>query len=360
MKAAVMHGVGKRLTIEDIDTPEPGPGEVLVKVVASGVCHTDMFFLEHERPAGYPINYPAIGGHEGAGIVERVGAGVKFVATGDHVVLAVATNCGRCRYCFGGRPFLCPSNFAPRSRELGKIDGSSVTRLMIGTFAEYALVPEEGAIKVRDDAPLDRLALLGCGVLTGVGAVINTAHVEPGSSVAVVGCGGVGLNIIQGARLAGASAIIAIDRVPMKLQLAERLGANHLINAETEDAVSRVVAITAGGADYAFEAIGTVQTVQQALQMTCLGGTAVMVGVIPNPAEQIPIMSGILFFERSLRSSIMGSSVPRRDIPRLVDLFMNGKLMLDELVSHRRPVEEINDAFDALRSGEAARTLICY
>ncbi len=360
MKAAVIHGVGQALTVETLDTPEPGPGEVLVKVAASGVCHTDMLFVEHEQPAGYPVEFPAVGGHEGAGTVAKVGPGVKMVRPGDHVILAVASYCGLCRYCRAGRPFLCPSNFIPQRRVLGRIGDASVSRLMIGTFGEYAVVPEQGAVKVRDDAPLDRLALLGCGVLTGVGAAINTAQVEVGSRVAVIGCGGVGLNVIQGARLAGAATIIGIDRIPMKLELAERLGANHVVNAAKEDPVARVQAITGDGVDYAFEVIGTVPTVLQALEMTCPGGTAVMVGVIPDPMEEIAVKNGIMLLERTLCSSMMGSSVPNRDIPKLVDLYMNGRLMLDELISHRRPIQEINEAFETLRAGEAARTLICY
>lgn len=365
MKAAVFYEHNAPLTVEDIEIDGPKRGEVLVKVAASGVCHSDQSVMNGTIPFPPP---PAVLGHEGAGVVEQVGADVTAVTPGDHVILSWRPSCGRCSYCATGRPQLCQTG----SLELlqGYLpDGTS--RLHKGTteikhftgvssFGEYAVVPETGVVKIRQDVPLEAAALVGCGVMTGVGAAINTAKVEPGTSVAVIGCGGVGLNTIQGAVLAGAEKIIAIDLNPHKLELAAQFGATHQVNPKDGDPVSQVQALTDGlGVDYAFEVIGRADTAVQAYNSIRPGGTAVVVGVArPDDMMTIPAVS--LLQEKTLKGSIYGSARPSVDMPRLLDLYMNKKLKLDELVSRRIKLEQINDAFAWMEKGEVARSVIIY
>jgi len=362
MKAAVLYEKFRPLVVEDLELDGPKELEVLVKLTASGVCHSDLHYMKGDRE--HPM--PVVLGHEGAGIVEEIGSGVTYAQPGDHVVLSFVPTCGHCSYCVKGRQNLCEARYQLRGKML---DGT--TRLRNGsqevhhfnglsTFGEYAVVPEDSLVKIREDAPLDRVALIGCGVPTGVGAVINTAKVKPGSSVVVIGAGGVGLNVIQGAVLAGAEAIIAVDIHGNKLEHALQFGATHLVNAATEDLVEKVKDITRGEmADYAFEVIGSTDAINQAILTTKRGGTTVVVGVAPTGAE-LTIDPDFLHLDRVLMGCTYGSVYPRADMPMLIDLYMARRLKLDELISATVRLDQINDAFTALDQGEVARTIIRY
>lgn len=365
MKAAIFRETNAPLTIEEIDIDKPKRGEVLVKIAASGVCHSDLSVMNGTMLFPPP---PAVLGHEGAGIVQEVGAEVTTVGPGDHVILSWRPSCGKCGYCATGRPQLCQTGsmqllqgYLPDgTTRLHKGEEEIRHFTGVASFAEYAVVPESGVVKIRSDVPLDVAALVGCGVMTGVGAVINTAKVEPGSSVVVIGCGGVGLNVVQGAVLAGAGIIIAVDVNPQKLAWARQFGATHLVNPHESDPISQVFALTNGfGADYAFEVIGRSDTAMQAYLSICPGGTAVVVGVArPDDMMMIPVLS--LLQEKTLKGSIYGSARPSVDMPKLVDLYMSKKLKLDELVSRRITLEQINDAFTWMEKGEVARSVIVY
>jgi S-(hydroxymethyl)glutathione dehydrogenase/alcohol dehydrogenase len=350
------------LAIEELSLLPPRKGEVRVRYAASGVCHSDLHYIKGDRL--HPM--PVVLGHEGAGVVEEVGPGVTQAQPGDHVILSLVPACGQCSYCVRGQPNLC----SVRYRLRGTLpDGT--TRLRKGndeikhfggvsSFAEYGIVAETSLVKIAPDMPLDKAALVGCCVTTGVGAALWTARVEPGSSVAVIGCGGVGLNVIQGAALAGAERIMAIDVVPSKLEYAEVFGATHTINAQETDPVQAVRDLTAGeGADYAFEVIGLTQTAQQALLCTRRGGKAVIVGVIPH-GQQLSIDPDFLHQDRMLLGCTYGSANIRAAMPKLMDLYMAKKLKLDELVSRTYRLEEINTAFAALEQGEVARSILQY
>ena len=362
MKAAVLYEKFQPLVIENLELEGPKEHEVLVKLTASGVCHSDLHYMKGDRE--HPM--PVVLGHEGAGIVEEIGPGVTYAQPGDHVVLSFVPTCGRCSYCVKGRQHLCESRYQLRGNML---DGT--TRLRNGsqevhhfnglsTFGEYAVVPEDSLVKIREDAPMDRMALIGCGVATGVGSVINTAKVKPGSSVVVIGAGGVGLNVIQGAVLAGAEAIIAVDIYGNKLENALQFGATHMVDASGEDVLERVKDITRGEmADYAFEVIGSTDAINQALATTKRGGTTVVVGVTPTGAE-LKIDPDFLHLDRILMGCTYGSCYPRADMPMLIDLYMARRLKLDELISATLKLEDINSAFEALDQGEVARTIIRY
>lgn len=354
MKAAVLREVGKPMQVEDVTLAEPEAGQVLVRTAAAGVCHSDLHFLD----ASWPIRTPAILGHEAAGVIERIGPGVTYVEPGDHVVLLFVAFCGICRFCTTGRPNLCADG-RPRGRTIRIGDEEIAPFLGMSGFAEYMMVPESGIVKIRKDMPLDRAALVGCGVMTGVGAAINTARVAPGSSCAVIGTGGVGLNVIQGCALAGAERIIAIDVRENKLAMARKFGATHTIDASQEDPVAAVRALTAGGVDYAFEAIGLPLAITQAFDMARRGGEAIVVGMAPFGSE-VTISATAFLEEKVLRGCMYGSTRPRVDMPRIVDLYMAGKLNLDDLVSRRYPLEGINEAFDAMKNGEVARGVIAF
>lgn len=362
-KAAVLYELHKPLVVEDIDVDDPKEGEVLVRVVASGVCHTDQSFIDGYQPW---VPLPIVLGHEGAGVVEKVGPGVTSVQPGDHVVLSWVPACGRCYYCTIGRPSLCIGHgmfmgtMKDGTTRLHKDEKNIGTLVSVGSFSQYTVVPQETAIKVRPDAPLDKVALIGCGVMTGVGAAINTAEVKPGSSVVVVGCGGVGLNVVQGAMLAGAEKVIAIDLLDNKLELAKVFGATHTINSSRENAVAKVRELTQGlGAEYAIEVVGLPETILLALNATRSGGTCVVVGFPPAGAEvSIPIMT--IFMERTLKGCVYGSARMRVDIPRLVDLYLDGRLKLDELITGTFPITAINTTLDLLKKGEAVRSVIVY
>lgn len=354
MKAAVLREAKKPLVIEEVSIDEPGPGQILVKTGASGVCHSDLHFIE----GSWPIQTPAILGHEAAGVVERIGEGVTYVAPGDHVILLFTPFCGICRFCTTGRPNLCGEgrSLTP-TLKIG--DRAVAPFLSMSSFAEYMVVPQGGVVKIREDVPMTTAALVGCSVMTGVGAAINTAKVEPGSSCAVIGTGGVGLNVIQGCALAGAEKIIAIDINTNKLEMAREFGATHFIDASKEDPVQQVQQLTGGGADYAFEVIGLPSAITQAFNMVRRGGEAIVVGMAPIGSEA-SISAPAFLAEKVLRGCVYGSTRPRYDMPRILDLYMAGKLKLDELVSRTYPLEGINDAFQAMKNGEVARSVIVF
>jgi S-(hydroxymethyl)glutathione dehydrogenase/alcohol dehydrogenase len=349
------------LEIEDVRIDEPGPGEVVLRTVASGICHSDLHVIEGDLP----VPPPCILGHEPAGIVEAVGAGVTGFAPGDHVIGCLTAFCGVCKFCTQGRPYLCPTQFAGRppgaKPRLAGANGAPLGQFAnLSSFAERMLCPERSLVKIRDEMPLDRASLIGCGVTTGLGAVLNTVHVPAGASVAVVGCGGVGLAAIQGARIVGAGRIIAVDAQPWKFDLARKLGATDCVNAKAGDPVAAVHQLTGGGADFAFECIGLVPTVQQAVAMTGRGGTAVLVGVVPI-TQLVPISAADLTLqEKKITGSYMGSNRFRFDMPRYVDFYLDGRLKLDEMISSRLELDEVNAAFDRMRKGEAARQVIVF
>lgn len=356
MKAAVLNEAKKPMTIDEVDLADPVAGEAKVRVIAAGVCHSDLHFID----GVYPSRYPTILGHEVAGVVEEIGPGVTNVAPGDRVILGFVQPCGTCRFCAEGRPAICQNPVRTRasSNPARTRNGEPVNAMTnVGGFAEYSITPATGLIRVPDGVSLDIAALVGCSVTTGYGAVVNTAAVKPGSSVAVIGAGGVGLNIIQSARLAGAERIIAVDMSEHKLATAREFGATDIVNAKDEDPVAKVKELTGGGVDYSFEAIGLKVTSEQAYEMAGRGGTAVIVGMVP-PADQLTISSNIWLQEKTLKGSFYGSARFHLDMPRILNLYLQGKLNLDGLVSRRYPLGEINEAFDALRNGEVARSVL--
>ena len=360
MKAAILHEPHTLIQVEDVELDGPKTGEVRVKLSGAGACHSDYHRVDgHSKISVLPY----VLGHEGAGVVKEVGTGVTTVAPGDHVIFSLTAQCGRCRNCTAGRSNLCEwdrlgTGTAQDGTTRFSKDGVPYYA-DLATFSEETIVSESYLVKVRDDLPIDKACLIGCGIMTGVGAVVNRAKVETGSTVVVIGCGGVGLNVVQGATLAGAAKIIAVDKVPFKLDMAQDLGATHVINADREDPVSRVMEITDGGADYAFEVIGFPHTVRQAFDSIRPGGTAVMVGVPPTGAE-IAVPGMDLFFDRTLMGTFYGAGNPRVDFPWLIDLYMDGRLKLDELVTKFRPLDEVNLAFDDMRAGVTARTVFTF
>ncbi|MCP4003065.1 MAG: Zn-dependent alcohol dehydrogenase [bacterium] len=360
MKAAVMRANNAPLEIEDVEIDDPGPGEVLLKTSASGICHSDLHVIE----GSLPVPPPCILGHEPAGIVEAVGQGVSEFAPGDHVIGCLTSWCGVCKFCTAGRPYLCPSQYEGRPLDakprLSRGGDPIMQFANLSSFAEKMLCPERSLVKIREDMPLDRAALIGCGVTTGLGAVLNTVDVRAGEATVVIGCGGVGLSAIQGARLRGAGKIIAVDTQAWKFDLARELGATDCVDASENDATAAVHDLTGGGADFVFECIGTVATVQQAIAMTGRGGTSVLVGVVPI-TQMVPISAADLTLqEKNVTGSYMGSNRFRFDMPRYIDFYLDGRLHLDQMISSRIPIEEINDAFDLMRKGEAARQVIMF
>jgi len=358
----VLHAVQEPLVVEDVDIGSPGPGAVQVRVVASGVCHTDYSAIT----GAIPLALPSILGHEGAGIVEEVGIGVTAVRPGDHVVLSWAPYCGRCFFCANGKHVLCENRVRtfdkPEDSPLRlHSDKSPVSPFVLGTFAERVIVPEISCVKIPDELPLDKACLLGCAVMTGVGAAINTAQVTPGSSAVIFGCGGIGLNIIQGCSLAGAEIIIGVDLQPNKLDYALQFGATHTLNGgilgDSKAVEAAVRELTHGrGADYAFEAIGRPQTIEQAFACTRQGGTTVVVGA-PRFDETITLPA-FFMHERIIKGCNYGSSQPHRDLPRLVGLYLAKRLKLDELVSRTFPLSGVNEAFELMKREEVARSVL--
>jgi S-(hydroxymethyl)glutathione dehydrogenase/alcohol dehydrogenase len=362
MKAAVLHAYGQPLSVEDVTIDPPGPGELKVRVGATGVCHSDYHVIKGEWKYGLPM----ILGHEAAGIVEEVGPGIASIAPGDRVVLSFRPACGTCRLCALGRSVLCEGRPGDRFRMhdgTARVHRNGDDLLVlgrVGSFAEHVVIPAEQAIPVRSELPMDVLALIGCAVTTGVSAVINAAKVEPGSSVAVIGCGGVGLNVIQGAALVGAGPIIAIDLLDNKLEYARQFGATEVVNASQSDPVEQVRNLTGGGVDYAFEVIGNARAVEQAIQMTRAGGTACIVGMAPQGTRSS--FDPLLFVTKETRliGTWYGSARPRVDFPRMVELTLAGKLKVHELISRRYSLDQINEGFERLGRGEVARGVVVF
>ena len=363
MKAAVLTEVGALLEIREVEIAPPKSGEVLIKVAASGLCASDLNAIDGKRKL---VPFPAVIGHEASGVVVDVGPDVSRVKIGDHVIMSIVPHCGHCDYCQSGRPNYCST--AGNAMAVGGLfDGTSRLSehgeklnhfLTVASFAEYAVVPESGVVVIPKEMPLDRAALISCAVLTGYGAVHNTAKVRAGSRVAVFGCGGVGLNIVQGARLAGASLIIAIDVTTEKLELAKKVGATHIINATTTDPVAEVKKIC-GGVDYAFEALGREATITQAWGSVDVDGQLILVGLLKNGAT-ITLDAGPFVNEQSIKGCYFGSANLEKDVPSLVKSYLNGELLLDELISERIGLEGLNSAFDRLRAGEGARNVLVF
>jgi len=362
MKAVVFDG--NRVSVTDVDLSEPGPGEVRVRVAAAGVCHSDLHVLRGEW--GVPL--PLVMGHEGSGVVDALGEGVNSLAVGDHVVLSWVPNCGTCRYCLLGRPAQCeivatvvaPNGVLYDGTSRISQDGHIVHHYLgVSSFAEMVVVPESGAIRVRKDAPLDVIALIGCAVATGVGAVRNTANFVAGSTAAVIGCGGVGLSVIQGARLEKASVILAVDISQEKLDIARKLGATHTLLATAEmDVPAEMKNLVPQGLDYVFDAIGKIVTTEQAIQALGLGGSAVVVGLPPTGQTASFDPLALAEADQRILGCNYGSTVPERDIPRLVDELMTGELDLESMISARRPLDEAESALADLNAGSALRQLL--
>jgi S-(hydroxymethyl)glutathione dehydrogenase/alcohol dehydrogenase len=364
MQAAVLWEPGRPVEIREVELAPPKEREALVKIAACGVCASDLHVIDGDLPEPLPL----VLGHEASGVVVEAGPRVERLAPGDHVVLALVPRCGRCAACEAGRPNFCEQT--GRMASEGRLaDGTSRLSLdgvelkhfnSVSSMAEYAVVPESAAVPVRRDVPLDVAALVGCAVITGYGAVVNTAGVEEGAAVAVWGCGGVGLNVVQAARLAGAERIIAVDTRPEKLDLARRLGATDAVRAGPDkDAPAAVHDLVRGGVDYAFEAIGREEAIRAAWDAVRPGGTVVVVGLMPK-GSTLTIDPWGLLYEKTLTGCFLGSAHIDRDIPRLVDLYREGDLELDALVSRRLPLADLPDAFDRLRAGEAVRQLIVF
>lgn len=363
-KAAVLSEVGKPLEIEELEMQPLQAGDVLVRIRASGLCHTDLEVMQGSL--NYPM--PIVLGHEGAGVVEAVGDGVSRVRPGDHVILSLNPHCGHCFYCERDLPILCEpfKRHQPQGHLLDGTSrmqrrGSKVHHFSVtSTHAEYSVVPESGAIPIAKDMPFDRACIIGCGVMTGVGGVIRKAQVEPGSSVAVIGCGAVGLNALQGARMAGATTIIAVDVNVEKLECAREFGATHTVNANDNDLVCAVLELTGGrGADYVLEAAGNPKVFRVAVEMARPGGDVVWLGKVSVDTE-VSFRWGSLMEERRMVRSSFGNGRPTRDFPWLVDAYLSGQLKLDELVTRRIQLEEINDGFEMLARGEGIRTVVVF
>lgn len=364
--AAVLNGVDRPLDIEILELPEsPPPGEVLVEMAASGLCFSDLHVMKGDWAAPTPL----VLGHEGAGIVRAVGKGVSTLAEGDHVVLCWTPSCGSCRFCVIGRPALCDVAKAKASKHVMPDGTTRLSRhsqpvhsyIALGTFGQFAMLQESAAIKIRPDVPLAQASLVGCAVTTGIGAVINTARVEPGASVIVIGCGGVGLNILQGARLAAAHPIVAVDREPAKLDAASRFGATHTVNSAEVDLCEAVADITGGrGFDYGFEAIGLPGTTEDAITSIGKGGTAVLVGQVAT-GQRIAVDPLIISDqEKVIRGSNYGSARPAVDFPRILDLYTTGLIDLDSLITQTVGLSQINAGFDAMRNRSSIRTVVDF
>jgi S-(hydroxymethyl)glutathione dehydrogenase/alcohol dehydrogenase len=367
VRAAVAHEARKPLAIETVQLEGPKAGEVLVEIKATGVCHTDEFTRSGDDPEGL---FPAILGHEGAGVVVDVGPGVTSLKKGDHVIPLYTPECRQCEYCLSEKTNLCQAIRATQGRGVMP-DGTS--RFSLGndtiyhfmgtsTFASYTVLPEIAVAKIREDAPFDKVCLLGCGVTTGIGAVLNTARVQPGDNVVVFGLGGVGLSVIQGANMAGADMIVGVDLNPGKRALAEKLGMTHFVNPGEvgSDLVPYLVDLTGGGADYSFECIGNVEVMRQALECCHKGwGTSVIIGVA-GAGQEIATRPFQLVTGRNWRGSAFGGVKGRRDLPRYVDWYMSGKINIDDLVTHTMPLEDINRAFDLMHEGESIRSIVTF
>ena len=367
VRAAVAYQAGVPLQIENVQLEGPRAGEVLVEIKATGVCHTDLYTLSGADPEGL---FPTILGHEGAGVVVEVGAGVKSLRAGDHVIPLYTPECRECEYCLNPKTNLCQAirstqgqGLMPDGSSRFSIAGKKLHHYMgTSTFAQYTVVPEIALAKIREDAPFDKVCYIGCGVTTGVGAVIYTAKVEPGSKVVVFGLGGIGLNVVQGARLAGADMIVGVDTNPARRAMAEKFGMTHFVNpSEVEgELVPYLVNLTKGGADYSFECIGNTRVMRQALECCHKGwGTSIISGVAEAGAE-ISTRPFQLVTGRNWRGSAFGGARGRTDVPKIVDWYMEGKIDIDSLITHTMPLEKINEAFELMLRGESIRSVVVY
>ncbi len=367
VRAAVAHEAGKPLTIETVDLEGPKRGEVMVEIKATGVCHTDAYTLSGRDPEG---RFPAILGHEGAGVVVEVGPDVTSVKVGDHVIPLYIPECRQCKACVSGKTNLCTAiretqgrGVMPDGTSRFSLNGKMVHHYMgTSTFANYTVLPEIAVAKVREDAPFDKICYIGCGVTTGIGAVINTAKVQPGDNVAIFGLGGIGLNVAQGARMVGANMIIGIDINPKRKEIAEKFGVTHFINPNElgKDLVSYIIELTDGGVDFSFECVGNVKLMRQALECCHRGwGTSVIIGVA-GAGEEISTRPFQLVTGRVWKGTAFGGAKGRRDVPKIVDWYMKGKINIDDLITHTMPLERINDAFELMHRGESIRTVIKF
>jgi S-(hydroxymethyl)glutathione dehydrogenase/alcohol dehydrogenase len=366
-RAAVATAAGKPLEIIDVDLEGPKEGEVLVEIKATGVCHTDEFTRSGADPEGL---FPAILGHEGAGVVVDVGKGVSSLKKGDHVIPLYTPECRTCEYCTSGRTNLCQAiretqgqGVMPDGTSRFSAGGERLFHYMgTSTFANHTVVPEIALAKVREDAPFEKICYIGCGVTTGLGAVMNTAKVQPGDNVIVFGLGGIGLNVLQGARIAGADMIVGVDLNPGRKEIAEKFGMTHFVNPSEvgDDIVPYLVDLTKGGADYSFECIGNVEVMRQALECCHKGwGTSIIIGVAPAGAE-ISTRPFQLVTGRNWRGTAFGGAKGRTDVPKIVDWYMNGKINIDDLITHVMPLDEINEAFELMHAGKSIRSVITF
>ncbi len=362
MKAAVLNAIPGQLEIEDVEIGEPGPREVLITTKAAGLCHSDLHHMEGK----YPYPCPAVLGHESAGVVEAVGSMVTYVQPDDHVITCLSAFCGHCEECLSGNMSRCELKATELVRQPGepprllRQDGEVVNQFLhLSSFAEQMLIHEHALVKIDKDMPLDRASLIGCGVTTGLGAVFRTAKVMPGESTAVIGCGGIGLSAIQGARIAGANKIVAVDMIESKLELAQAMGATHIVNASDTDVVAAVKDLTNGGVHHSFEAVGAKVTAEQAFKMLRRGGQATVIGMIPV-GTTVEVHGPELLDEKTLTGSNMGSNQFRTDMPRFVEMYMDGRLRLDEMISKTITLEEINAGFEDMKSGHVARSVIAF
>jgi S-(hydroxymethyl)glutathione dehydrogenase / alcohol dehydrogenase len=367
VKAAVATEAGKSLVIETVNLEGPKEGEVLVEIKASGVCHTDAYTLSGKDPEGL---FPAILGHEGAGVVVEVGSHVKSVKPGDHVIPLYTPECRQCEYCLSQKTNLCQAirvtqgqGLMPDGTSRFSLDGKKIHHYMgTSTFSNYTVLPEIAVAKIREDAPFEKVCYIGCGVTTGIGAVINTAKVEPGANVVVFGLGGIGLNVIQAARMVGANMIVGVDINPSKKALAEKFGMTHFVNPQEidSDIVPYLVNLTKGGADYTFECIGNVNIMRQALECCHKGwGVSVIIGVAAA-GQEISTRPFQLVTGRVWKGSAFGGARGRTDVPKIVDWYMEGKINIDDLITHVMPIDKINDAFDLMHKGESIRSVVTF
>ena len=360
MKAAVLVEAGKPLEIEDVTISKPGPHEVLIRTAACGLCHSDLHFIE----GSYPHPLPAIPGHEAAGIVEAIGSEVRTVAVGDAVISCLSAFCGHCEFCVTGRMSLCLGADTRRAEgsepRLSRPDGTPVGQMLnLSAFAEQMLIHENACVRINPDMPLDRAAVIGCAVTTGAGTIFNACKVTPGETVAVVGCGGVGLATINAAKIAGAGRIIAADPIPEKRELAKKLGATDVIDASLADAAAQIVEMTQGGVDHAIEAVGRPASGDLAVGSLKRGGTATILGMMPLD-HKVGLSAMDLLSGKKLQGAIMGGNRFPVDIPRLVDFYLRGLLDLDSIVAETIPLEQINDGFEKMKKGDAARSVITF
>ncbi|TMH40624.1 MAG: S-(hydroxymethyl)glutathione dehydrogenase/class III alcohol dehydrogenase [Betaproteobacteria bacterium] len=367
VRAAVAHKAGAPLTIETVQLQGPKAGEVLVEIKATGICHTDEFTRSGSDPEGL---FPAILGHEGAGVVVEVGPGVASVKKGDHVIPLYTPECRQCEYCLSGKTNLCQAiritqgqGVMPDGSSRFSLGGKKLFHYMgTSTFANYTVVPEIALAKIREDAPFDKVCYIGCGVTTGIGAVINTAKVEPGANVVVFGLGGIGLNVVQGARMAGANMIVGVDTNPARKALAEKFGITHFVNPKEagSELVAHLVNLTKGGADYSFECIGNVDVMRQALECCHKGwGVSVIIGVA-GAGQEIKTRPFQLVTGRVWKGTAFGGAKGRRDVPKIVDWYMERKINIDDLITHKLKLADINQGFDLMHEGKSIRSVVVY